>query len=402
MQLIVKPEYAELVSPLRDDQYNTLKKSIKENGLWMPIITNPQGVILDGHHRHKICTELNIPLKHAIREFKNEIDEIIFVGESNMARRQMSDIENIELVIKLEPYYKEQAKQNQGTRTDLTSDPPIVKNDTREALAEKAGVSHGTYDKGKKILQNLPEGIIDKLKTGGTTINKEYQKLQKDEKKEERHQEIRKTQINLPDKVMLYNKPFQDVPLIDGSVSLIFTDPPYHDKFLHLFKDLAIQAAKVLRDGGSLVTYVGQGNIGKIINMMEEQGLKFWWPLSIRNSGPSASVFGKKILVGSKIMLWFVKGKYEGEFVTDTLQSEFQGKELHEWAQSSVESDYYIKYMTIENEIIYDPFLGQGTFGVSAITQNRQFIGCEISKEHFDTASRLLSVIDHTSNENIS
>ena len=185
MQLTVNPEYEKLVSPLRDDQYNTLKKSIKENGLWFPIYTNPDGVILDGHHRYRICKELNIPLKHAIREFKNKVDEIIFVGESNMARRQMSDIENIELVIKLEPYYKEQAKQNQSQAG--MGLPVEVKADTREVLANKAGVSHGTYDKGKKILQNLPEGIIDKLKSGGTTINKEYQKLQKDEKKEQRH-----------------------------------------------------------------------------------------------------------------------------------------------------------------------------------------------------------------------
>ena len=78
--------------------------------------------------------------------------------------------------------------------------------------------------------------------------------------------------------------------------------------------------------------------------------------------------------------------------VRDVIQSEFQGKELHEWAQSTVESDYFIKYMTIENEIVYDPFMGQGTFGISAIKQNRQFIGCEINQEHFENAERLLSL----------
>jgi len=198
--------------------------------------------------------------------------------------------------------------------------------------------------------------------------------------------------VNLPKNVMLYNQEFQSAPIANNSVSLIFTDPPYHDKYLYLFKDLAIHASKVLRNGGSLVTYVGQGNIGKIINMMEEQGLTFHWPFTIKNSGPSASVFGKKILVACKIMLWFTKEKYNGEFVRDFIELKFQGKELHEWAQSTVESDYYIKHMTMENEIVYDPFLGSGTFGVSAITQNRQFIGCEVQKDHYETAQRLLSV----------
>jgi DNA modification methylase len=90
-------------------------------------------------------------------------------------------------------------------------------------------------------------------------------------------------------------------------------------------------------------------------------------------------------------MLWFTKGKYEGEYVKDMIKSEFQGKELHKWAQSTVESDYYIKYMTMENEIVYDPFMGQGTFGVSAKKLNRQFIGSEIDPAHFETAQRLIS-----------
>jgi len=64
---------------------------------------------------------------------------------------------------------------------------------------------------------------------------------------------------------------------------------------------------------------------------------------------------------------------------------------MHEWAKSTIESDYYIKHMTIENEIVYDPFLGQGTFGVSAVKLNRQFIGCEINPEHFENAKRIIS-----------
>jgi adenine specific DNA methylase Mod len=72
--------------------------------------------------------------------------------------------------------------------------------------------------------------------------------------------------------------------------------------------------------------------------------------------------------------------------VRDTIKSEFQGKELHEWAQSTVESDYYIKHLTVENGVVYDPFMGSGTFGISAVKLGRSFIGCEIDDEHFETA----------------
>ncbi len=46
----------------------------------------------------------------------------------------------------------------------------------------------------------------------------------------------------------------------DGSVSLIFTDPPYDRASLPLYSDLGAFAARVLRPGGSLITYVG--NLG--------------------------------------------------------------------------------------------------------------------------------------------
>ena len=46
--------------------------------------------------------------------------------------------------------------------------------------------------------------------------------------------------------------------LIDSSIDLIFTDPPYNGESLLLYKDLAKLADRVLKPGGSLITYFGQ------------------------------------------------------------------------------------------------------------------------------------------------
>lgn len=42
-------------------------------------------------------------------------------------------------------------------------------------------------------------------------------------------------------------------------------------------------------------------------------------------------------------------------------------------------------------DIVFDPFMGSGTTGKMAILNNRYFIGCEISKEYFDIASKRIS-----------
>ncbi len=261
----------------------------------------------------------------------------------------------------------------------------------RDTVAKKIGVSSTTFERSKKIIDSAPEQVKQYLREGKTSISKEYQKIRKDEKRTQRQAEISEHQVILPENVTLHNKPFQNVFIEGNSVSLIISDPPYLEKDLQLYADLAVHASRVLREGGSLLVYVGHYAIGRVIKMVEDAGLKFQWPMAIIHSGPTAAMFGRKVLVGYMPMLWFVKGKYDGEFVRDVIKSEFQGNELHEWAKSTVESDYFIKYMTIENEIVYDPFMGQGTFGVSAVKQKRQFIGCEINPEHFANAERLIS-----------
>lgn len=389
MKLVTSTVYANMVPNLTETEYKSLKESIKEYGLWIPILVNIHGVILDGHHRFRACNELGVQLKHATRVFTNEILEKKFVIECNLKRRHLNEFQKAELGILLLPLERELAEQRQVDGKTLRSND--LKGQARDITAKQVGMSGTTFDRACTVIKVAPEEVKEQLRAGKTNINKEYQIIRKQEKRETRQAEIKNLQINLPQTVTLHNQEFQNAPVPDNSVSLIITDPPYHAKYLYLFEHLAQQAMRVLKPGGVLLTYVGNFNMLKVGKLMEDVGLTYHWTMAVIHAGPSASVFGKKILVGYKPMLMFVKGKYEGEFIRDIIQSEFQGKELHEWAQSTKESDYYIKYLTIENEIVYDPFMGQGTFGISAVTQNRQFIGCEVDAEHFTTAQRLIS-----------
>jgi len=403
MKLVISTVYAELVPPLTETEYQSLKESIRVNHLWIPITINKQGVILDGHHRYNACQEVGEPVKYVVKEFESELLEKKFVILVNLDRRQLDDPQRYLLGKKLEPINYElnkKAQQEAGEKYGENHPKSLVQestnlspndNRTTARTAKEVGLKRTQYERLKKIEGKASPEEWSKVLDGKTTISKAYHTVQKNEKREVRQAEIKNLQVNLPDTVTLYNQEFQTVPVPDNSVSLIITDPPYHEKYLYLFEHLAKHAMRVLKDGGVLLTYVGNFNMLKVGKLMEDAGLTYHWTMAIIHSGPSASVFGRKILVGYKPMLMFVKGKYEGEFIRDTIQSEFQGKELHEWAQSTKESDYYIKYLTIENEIVYDPFLGSGTFGLSAIKLKRQFIGCEIDPEHFATAERLIS-----------
>ena len=47
-------------------------------------------------------------------------------------------------------------------------------------------------------------------------------------------------------------------------------------------------------------------------------------------------------------------------------------------------SDFFIKLLTDEGDVVYDPFAGSGTTLVSAMRLGRHYIGTEINREYMD------------------
>ena len=119
----INPEYSKLVNLLSNTEYESLKNSIKEDGLYYPIVINSKGEILDGHNRYKICKELEIiPIKYEIKSFNNTIEEKRFVIDINLKRRQLNDFQKAELAYKLEDLYKEQSMLRQLSKLKNVKD----------------------------------------------------------------------------------------------------------------------------------------------------------------------------------------------------------------------------------------------------------------------------------------
>jgi ParB-like chromosome segregation protein Spo0J len=109
----ISQEYAQLVPELTKEEFEELKQSIKEaDDLYVPIIVNQHGVILDGHHRYKACEELKIEPRTMVREFEDPLLEKKFVIEVNHNRRNLKDFQKAELGVKLKQILTEIAKQN--------------------------------------------------------------------------------------------------------------------------------------------------------------------------------------------------------------------------------------------------------------------------------------------------
>lgn len=103
-------EYQNLIYSLSDEYYQELKKSIAENGQYHPIIINSEGVVLDGHHRYRICLELNIKPRTEIKKFESDLHEKLFVVGSNLNRRHLNDYQRAKLALWAKPVFQEIAR----------------------------------------------------------------------------------------------------------------------------------------------------------------------------------------------------------------------------------------------------------------------------------------------------
>ena len=230
--LVINPEYSESVPALTAEEFKALKDSIQSQGQHLPIIVNKEFVILDGHHRFRICQELNLAAKYEIKEFPTVLHEQLFVIDCNLQRRQLNDYNRGVLTLKAKPILQQIAKMNQGTRTDLE---PVLNishllGRVDEQIGQKAGLSYGTIRKIEFIEQNATEEVKQKLREDKTTISKVYFKIQIQQKRQLLINEAANIELPNNDNCQLHNQDFCNIGpdiIPDNSIDLIFTDPPY-------------------------------------------------------------------------------------------------------------------------------------------------------------------------------
>lgn len=413
-EIKIDKEYAKLVPPLTDKEYEGLKLSIEIDGQHCPIILNEEGYILDGHHRFKTCQELGRECRYEVLRFSSKLKEIEFVRDSNLRRRHLNDFQRIMVVNnskKLKERYGEAAKARQLSGLKRGDKLPLGQNcpdgetgRTSDKLAVLALVKPTLYKYGVKIIEQGSEPVIKKLLDGNTTISKEYQKIQIQQIKKQLSSET--PLINLPENYDLIQGDFMEVgkQISDNSIDLILTDPPYGNELLDVFEKLGTFAQRVLKEGGSLVSFVGQYDLDTKINVITKSGLKYRWQFCVKHTGHHRlmRVFGTNIEVVWKPLVWFIKGNNGRTtlpgYISDYIESEPPKKVMHEWEQSTIESEHVIKGLTVENQIVLDPFMGYATNGVAALKLNRKFIGIEIDPDHYSNAARRLSSLMVTEN----
>lgn len=375
------------------EEYDALKADIAKHGQLEPIVLDGENQIIDGRHRYKVCQELGIePRKKRYSGSQSVLD---FVVSTNLHRRHLTSGQRAILAAELLPEFEKEARQRQGARNDITQ--KIAEGSQGEAREKASGVfnTNRQYVSNAKTLLTEAPKLAQEVKQGTKTISsaiKEHKKQVKAEAKA-----VVPELPNIEERYALHLCSVSELAshVAPDSLDCIITDPPYPQQYLHVYSELSAFAAKALKPGSSLLCMVGQSYLPEIISRLSEH-LTYHWTLAyLTPGGQSAQLWQRNVNTFWKPVLWFTKGKYQGDWNGDVVQSKPNGndKEHHEWGQSVSGMLELVERFSYPGELICDPFLGGGTTAYVALKTNRTFVGCDISEKAVSTSRKRIEVL---------
>jgi ParB-like chromosome segregation protein Spo0J len=178
--LVVDEELERVAPPLAENELEILKEDILEHGCKFPLIVWGD-TIVDGHNRYRICKDAGIPFAVEQMEFADKTEAKLWIVKNQLGRRNLRPFQRCEMVLPLEDELKEEAEKRRVAKRAGT---PILadEKETRDVLAEMAGVAHGTLDKVKVLVVDADEETLQKLRSGEMKIHTAYMQLRKKDK----------------------------------------------------------------------------------------------------------------------------------------------------------------------------------------------------------------------------
>lgn len=405
---------ADLLPPLSTEEFDALKADIAANGVLHAVFVDEDGNVLDGRHRLKI--DPNAPRK--VIKGLSDAEKEAFVFRANFVRRNLS------------PAQKDEARRKMKATAQRLRESD-AKHWTQKRVAETLGVGIETVsrwlradnttnshsgngstapatpapkpqpDARVKINPAKKPEIAAAVAAGksqaqvaadlGVSQQAVSKIVREESKKAEVKQEREQAAKSRKHDCGVIHGDFRTAVMEDGSIDLIFTDPPYDDGAIQLYGDIAKLAASKLVKGGWLLAYTGQAHLPQVVQTMADAGLQYAWTFCVIHSGGDLRFRKFKLQNGWKPILAFYKPPLAvtWEWFKDVVSG---GKEKsdHPWQQAVAEAEHFISRLCPKGGLVFDPCCGSGTSLLAAKSSGCRWLGYEISEEHVETArSRL-------------
>ena len=230
MQIQIDAEFKALIPPLAPDELAQLEANIIKDGCRDPLVVW-NGILIDGHNRHEICTRNGLPFETVQIQFESRTHARIWMRNNQAGRRNLTPAWRLDLELGNKKDFLEIGKvKRQNTEGRPSKEKLLSQNDnsllepkhnTRVEIAKAAGVSTGQVGMAEQIIKKAPE-LWEKAKQGDVSISTAYQQIRRIEKEEQR--EARREENRA--KVSEAQAP-EDIIKSEAKFATIVIDPPW-------------------------------------------------------------------------------------------------------------------------------------------------------------------------------
>lgn len=378
-------------------EFEVLKESIRRWRVIVPEVKDENGEIIDGHQRVRACEKLGIadyPVLTLAGLTEDEKRDHAFV--LNMVRRRL-DQHQMRGLIAAELRRTPELSNNWLAQTLGTTDKTVA--EVREELIATSEIpkldalrgKDGKYRRVTRIMTSTArdaERAQEALKILGDDAPKKDWDLRLAEQRVRRSKREQVTgtipQPNDDAQIRIHHCPFQELEQIAGiepnSVDLILTDIPYGEEFLPQVADLGAFAARVLVDGGLLVTYSGQYYLDRVIVALGKH-LTWGWSAASMWMGDASIIHPRQVASKWKPILIFSKGRWRkrGRW-QDLSVVTSKEKDWHEWQQPLEEVEMLVRYFSAPDGLVVDPCGGGFTTAVACRNLGRRCVSCDFDE----------------------
>jgi len=434
-------QYSSLLFPIKGKEYEDLKKSISENGIKVPLFINSKNILLDGYTRLKIAKELGLKeVPCTVLTFDNELEEQLFIIDINEQRRHLNTAQKailadkrLEILSKLgkekrllnlkqfkaNSSNKDNDNNNNKNKNNIASDTDsyhgkesVVYNDAWRTVTSTSKVSPNTLIKKRKIEKKAEEDpeiakLWQEAIDGERSLDSVYRRVIEKEARAKVRPIIEEGKVKVEDlaNVTILHGDFREVlkSIPSNSIDLIFTDPPYSEKYLDLVKDLFLLASRVLKPSGYLAVMYGQNHLDEFFKVFESCNsnnkgnntkLRYYWTIAIHMPDGQELFYMKNAVIRWKPIFIFQKlpAVILEHMFEDYISRPKPDKSVHEWKQDLESAMYVINTFSKEGDTILDPMVGTGTTIEASLMLKRRCIAVEKDRELYEMLLRRFSI----------
>lgn len=426
--ITTKHEPYQILPDLSHEEYQSLKADIRINGVLVPLVIDEAGNILDGHQRNRIIQELlaegcRVKYLSIIRAGLSEQQKRLLVLALHLHRRHLTQAQRRELIaqqLKETPQKSDRqvaaalgvSPTTVGTiRGDLEAGGEVSRLDTRTDTKGRKQPSTKPPKPGSASVVALNEQEVHRAFTALAGMRpealpdhpvpvKRLERIRRETDCAERAARV-KEEPSVVDSADIRLGDFRQVlnDIGDGTTDLVLTDPPWSREHLLLWDDLGAFAARVLRPGGLLVTYAGQGLLPTVLASLTAH-LEYIWAIAQVGRGRKVHNHNLKVYANWKPILIFVKPPFQpARWFDDLLLGGGGEKAKHRFQQAEDEAVWLVETFSRRGDLVIDPFLGSGTTGAASVSLGRRFVGSDIDPAAVGTSrERVRSMIADASN----